>query len=70
MNYFRLLPGNPYPLGANWDGRGTNFALFSENAESVELLLFDEAKTKIPTQYIRFIKGTTHVWQKVEAKLI
>jgi isoamylase len=34
-------PGAPYPLGASWDGWGTNFALFSEVAESVELCLFD-----------------------------
>src|SRR6185312_17312553 len=33
--------GSPYPLGANWDGRGTNFALFSANATKVELCLFD-----------------------------
>jgi glycogen operon protein len=35
-------PGRPFPLGAEWDGQGTNFALFSENAEGVELCLFDE----------------------------
>jgi len=34
-------PGEPYPLGASWDGWGTNFALFSEVAERVELCLFD-----------------------------
>ena len=28
----KTRPGNPYPLGATWDGRGVNFALFSENA--------------------------------------
>jgi isoamylase len=33
--------GSPYPLGATWDGTGVNFALFSENAERVELCLFD-----------------------------
>ncbi|MGH7888817.1 MAG: glycogen debranching protein GlgX, partial [Candidatus Binatia bacterium] len=33
--------GRPYPLGATWDGRGVNFALFSEHAEKVELCLFD-----------------------------
>jgi isoamylase len=33
--------GAPYPLGATWDGRGTNFALFSANATKVELCLFD-----------------------------
>jgi isoamylase len=37
----RLSAGLPHPLGATWDGRGTNFALFSANAEKVELCLFD-----------------------------
>jgi isoamylase len=37
-----VLPGLPYPLGATWDGRGVNFALYSENATKVELSLFDE----------------------------
>jgi glycogen operon protein len=36
-----LWPGRPYPLGAHWDGTGTNFALFSEHAEAVQLCLFD-----------------------------
>lgn len=36
-------PGSPYPLGATFDGTGTNFAVFSEAAEFVELCLFDEA---------------------------
>ena len=39
----QIWPGAPYPLGATWDGWGTNFALFSEVAERVELCLFDEA---------------------------
>jgi len=42
----RIWPGTPYPLGATWDGWGTNFALFSEIAERVELCLFDEAGDK------------------------
>ncbi len=37
----RVWPGLPYPLGATWDGAGTNFALFSAHAEKVELCLFD-----------------------------
>ncbi|MGB3508909.1 MAG: glycogen debranching protein GlgX [Microcoleaceae cyanobacterium] len=40
--YVPLWPGKPYPLGASWDGKGTNFAIFSENATSVELCLFDK----------------------------
>jgi isoamylase len=38
----RTWPGTPYPLGATWDGWGTNFALFSEVAERVELCLFTD----------------------------
>jgi len=38
----RVWPGQPYPLGATWDGSGTNFALFSAHAEKVELCLFDD----------------------------
>ena len=36
-----VWPGRPFPLGATWDGDGTNFSLFSEHAERVELCLFD-----------------------------
>jgi isoamylase len=37
-----VWPGRPFPLGATWDGGGTNFSLFSEHAEGVELCLFDD----------------------------
>jgi glycogen operon protein len=37
----RLLPGRPDPLGASWDGLGVNFAVFSANAERIDLCLFD-----------------------------
>ena len=43
----RVLPGQPYPLGATWDGRGVNFAIFSENAERIDLCLFDESGERI-----------------------
>ncbi len=39
----RVWPGRPSPLGATWDDSGVNFALFSENAERVELCLFDKS---------------------------
>ena len=39
----RIRPGEPFPLGANWDGEGTNFSVFSEVATRVELCLFDES---------------------------
>jgi glycogen operon protein len=38
----RIWPGKPFPLGATWDGSGTNFAVFSEGAERIELCLFDD----------------------------
>jgi isoamylase len=38
----KIWPGNPYPLGATYDGAGTNFSVFSDVAERVELCLFDE----------------------------
>jgi isoamylase len=45
-----VWPGEPFPLGAIWDGNGTNFSVFSENAERVELCLFDDDdhETRIP----------------------
>jgi isoamylase len=44
-----VWPGTAYPLGASYDGSGTNFALFSEVAERVELCLFaaDDTETRI-----------------------
>jgi glycogen operon protein len=55
----RLLPGRPYPLGATWDGRGVNFALYSENATGVELCLVDPSgdETRIPMR-----ERTEFVW--------
>ncbi len=46
----RVWPGTAYPLGATWDGSGTNFALFSEVADGVELCLFgpgDRRETRV-----------------------
>ena len=37
-----VWPGRPFPLGATWDGDGTNFSIFSEHADGVELCLFDD----------------------------
>ncbi|MEU6511588.1 glycogen debranching protein GlgX [Streptomyces sp. NPDC046942] len=42
--------GQPYPLGASFDGQGTNFALFSEVAERVDLILLDDAGTETPVR--------------------
>ena len=37
----RLEAGSPYPLGATFDGLGVNFAVFSANAEKIELCIFE-----------------------------
>ncbi|CAH2793361.1 MAG: Limit dextrin alpha-1,6-maltotetraose-hydrolase (EC [uncultured Caballeronia sp.] len=42
----KLLPGAAYPLGANWDGLGVNFAVFSANAQKIEVCLFDTTSRK------------------------
>jgi isoamylase len=46
MSAPRVRPGEPFPLGATWDGQGTNFSIFSEVATRVELCLFDEHGTQ------------------------
>jgi len=56
-----VLPGRPFPQGATWDGTGTNFALFSENAKRVELCLFDQADAE-ENQRIELTEQTVHVW--------
>jgi len=54
-------PGRPFPLGATWDGRGVNFALFSEHAEKVELCLFDDSGRR-EIQRIPIGERTDQVW--------
>lgn len=58
----RVWPGKPYPLGATWDKRGVNFALFSENATGVELLLYENSSSKEPKERIPFAEKTGHIW--------
>lgn len=58
----RILSGNPYPLGATWDGKGVNFAIFSLNARAVYLCLFDEIDSKKEYTRIRLKEQTDMVW--------
>jgi glycogen operon protein len=55
----RPWPGQPFPLGARWDGEGTNFALFAGDAEAVDLCLYDDndRETRIPLE-----ETTYHIW--------
>ncbi|WP_119300613.1 glycogen debranching protein GlgX [Dongia deserti] len=57
----RVWPGRPYPLGATWDGKGVNFALFSAHAERVELCLFDAAGVR-EIDRVRLPEYTDEVW--------
>lgn len=54
--------GVPYPLGATWNGKGTNFALFSDNAKTVDLCLFDHIDSKKESSTIRLTEHTDQVW--------
>jgi isoamylase len=58
----RVWPGSPRPLGATWDGEGVNFAIFSENATEVHLLLFDEKDTGTPSATVSLQEVTDRVW--------
>lgn len=57
----RFLAGTPHRLGAVWDGRGTNFALFSSTAEKVELCLFD-SQGRRELERMALPERTEHVW--------
>jgi isoamylase len=61
-NSTKQWPGHPYPLGATWDGKGVNFALFSEHATGVELCLFDSPDAEKESERVRFTEYTDHVW--------
>ena len=58
----RVWPGQPYPLGASWDGEGVNFAIFSENATGVELCLFNHEDDATESARIQIHEQTDQVW--------
>ncbi|HUG91313.1 MAG TPA: glycogen debranching protein GlgX [Planctomycetaceae bacterium] len=58
----RVWPGRPYPLGATWDGKGVNFAIFSQHAEWIELCLFDSPEAARETYRIALPQYTDFVW--------
>ena len=57
--------GSPYPLGAHYDGEGVNFALFSANAEKVELCLFNDAGTE-ETARFAILENDNNIWPPVQ----
>ena len=58
----KLMPGRPYPLGATPDGQGVNFALYSENAEKVELCLFSPTDPAVEEAKFSLRELTGYVW--------
>ena len=61
MDKVQPREGLPYPLGASWDGRGVNFALFSANATRVEVCLFDDSGAR-ETARVDLPEYTDAVW--------
>ncbi|MGH9204604.1 MAG: glycogen debranching protein, partial [Vicinamibacterales bacterium] len=57
-----VWPGEPYPLGATWDGEGVNFALFSENATGVDLCLYERNGDERESQRISLREWSDQVW--------
>ncbi|MCF2446682.1 glycogen debranching protein GlgX [Dyadobacter sp. CY345] len=58
----QTLPGRPYPLGATWTGAGINFAIFSENADGMELCLFQPENESDEYIKIKIEEVTHHIW--------
>ena len=58
----KVLPGKPYPLGATWDEKGVNFSVFSENAEGMELYLFEGDQDANEYIKIKIEEVTHHIW--------
>ena len=56
-----LTEGLPHPRGACWDGKGTNFAIFSAHATKVEVCLFDENGEK-ELERIELPEYTNQIW--------
>src|SRR4051812_3721725 len=58
----RVWPGASAPLGATWDGEGTNFAAFSEHGQKVELCLFDHPGAATESERIPLQERTDQIW--------
>ena len=57
-----VWPGKPSPLGATWDGRGVNFALYSYHATRVELCLFHSAEDEHESICVPLQEQSSNVW--------
>src|SRR6266536_2810253 len=57
-----VWPGREHPLGATADAEGVNFAIYSKNAERVEICLFDEGEPQREVRRVALSERTAHVW--------
>jgi isoamylase len=57
-----VYPGSPYPLGATWDGHGVNFALYADNADGVDLCLFNSVDDEVESIKIRIRERSHQIW--------
>jgi len=57
-----IYPGDPFPLGSTWDGKGVNFALYARHATGVELCLFHNEKGEKEYKRIRLTERSHDVW--------
>lgn len=55
-------PGEPFPLGATWQGNGTNFAVYADNATGVELCLFNTKEDKEESYRLKLVERTHNIW--------
>lgn len=59
QTHTEIFAGTPYPLGCYFDGKGVNFAIYSEHAERVELCLFDDRGKELR---LSLPECTNHIW--------
>lgn len=57
-----VFPGDPFPLGATWDGKGVNFALYAEQATEVELCLFAHVDDDVEQTQVKMLERTHQIW--------
>jgi glycogen operon protein len=64
-----IYPGNAFPLGATYDGKGVNFSIYSEHAEEVELCLFENLDSEREFLKVKLKEREHHVWHVYVADL-
>lgn len=58
----KIYPGDPYPLGATWDGSGVNFAIYADNATAVELCFFNSEVHETEISKVKMLERSHQIW--------